>query len=106
MEPEFKKLVRREPKWLVSFADLMALLLALFVMLLSFAEVDSDSFKRNAGSISQSFFHMNNAQLDGELLVHILQSRFDPFRLPESQFAAACTDDDSILLHGIVLAGS
>jgi len=53
---QFKKLARREPRWLTSFADLMALLLALFVMLLSFSEVDSDSFKRNAGPISQAFF--------------------------------------------------
>ena len=56
MEFQFKKLARREPRWLTSFADLMALLLALFVMLLSFAEVDSDSFKRNAGPISEAFF--------------------------------------------------
>lgn len=56
MQFEFKKMERRTPKWLVSFADLMALLLALFVMLLSFAEVDSDSFRRNAGPISEAFF--------------------------------------------------
>lgn len=56
MNYEFnKKLVRRQPQWIVSFADLMALLLALFVMLLSFAEIDSDSFRRNAGPISQVF---------------------------------------------------
>ena len=50
-----KKLKRRQPQWIMSFADLMALLLALFVMLLSFAEIDSDSFKRNAGPISRVF---------------------------------------------------
>ena len=43
------------PRWMVTFADLMALLLALFVMLLSFAEIDSDSFRRNAGPISEAF---------------------------------------------------
>lgn len=51
----FKKLTRREPRWLTSFADLMSLLFAMFVMLLSFSEVNSDSFKRNAGPISQAF---------------------------------------------------
>ncbi|MCW8914930.1 MAG: OmpA family protein [Magnetovibrio sp.] len=56
MEVQFKKLARREPRWLTSFADLMALLLCLFVMLLSFAEVDSDSFKKNAAPISEAFF--------------------------------------------------
>ncbi|MEW5727901.1 MAG: OmpA family protein [Pseudomonadota bacterium] len=51
----FKKLERRDPKWLVSFADLMSLLFAMFVMLLSFSEVDSTSFKKNAGPISEAF---------------------------------------------------
>ena len=43
------------PRWMVTFADLMALLFALFVLLLSFAEVDSDSFKRNAGPMRDAF---------------------------------------------------
>lgn len=57
MQPNgnFKKLTRREPRWLTSFADLMSLLFAMFVMLLSFSEVNSDSFRRNAGPISQAF---------------------------------------------------
>ncbi|MGB0681563.1 MAG: OmpA family protein [Magnetovibrionaceae bacterium] len=49
---------RREegaPRWMVTFADLMALLLALFILLLSFAEINSDNFKRNAGPISEAF---------------------------------------------------
>lgn len=49
----FKK--RESPRWLVTFADMMTLLVALFVMLLSFAEIDSDSFRRNAGPISEAF---------------------------------------------------
>ena len=43
------------PRWMVTFADLMALLFALFVLLLSFSEIDSDSFKKNAGPISEAF---------------------------------------------------
>lgn len=43
------------PVWLVTFADLMALLFALFVLILSFSEVDSDSFKKNAGPIAAAF---------------------------------------------------
>lgn len=54
-EKTFKKLQKREPKWLVSFADLMSLLLALFVLILSFSEINSDSFRRNAGPISEAF---------------------------------------------------
>jgi chemotaxis protein MotB len=40
---------------MVTYADLMALLLCLFVLLLSFAEVSSDSFKKNAGPIAEAF---------------------------------------------------
>ncbi len=47
------------PAWLMTFADLMALLFALFVLILSFSEVDSDSFKKNAGPIAAAF---NQAQ--------------------------------------------
>ncbi len=43
------------PRWMVTFADLMALLFALFVLLLSFSEIDSDNFRRNAGPIALAF---------------------------------------------------
>ncbi|MCH7833320.1 MAG: hypothetical protein IIC55_10680, partial [Proteobacteria bacterium] len=43
------------PRWMVTFADLMALLFAMFVLLLSFSEVDSDSFRKNAGSMRDAF---------------------------------------------------
>ncbi len=43
------------PRWMVTFADLMSLLFALFVLLLSFSEVNSDKFKKNAGPLSQAF---------------------------------------------------
>jgi chemotaxis protein MotB len=43
----------------MTFADLMALLFALFVLILSFSEVDSDSFKKNAVPIAAAF---NQAQ--------------------------------------------
>ena len=40
---------------MVTFADLMALLFALFILILSFSDVDSDSFKRDAGPIAEAF---------------------------------------------------
>ena len=43
------------PVWLVTFADLMALLFALFVLIISFSEIDSDSFRRNAGPLAEAF---------------------------------------------------
>ncbi|NQV46584.1 MAG: OmpA family protein [Rhodospirillaceae bacterium] len=43
------------PTWMVTFADLMALLLTMFVMLLSFAEMDVQKFKQIAGNMRESF---------------------------------------------------
>jgi len=47
---------------MVTYADLMALLLCLFVLLLSFAEVDSDSFRKNAGPIAEAFNAIPSSQ--------------------------------------------
>jgi len=43
------------PAWLGTFADLMALLLVFFVLLLSFSEMDALKFKRLAGSMRNAF---------------------------------------------------
>ena len=51
-----KKLTARgAPGWMVTFADLMALLMALFVLILSFAEFDVDKFMKNTGPIPEAF---------------------------------------------------
>jgi len=43
------------PQWMVTYADLMSLLLCFFVLLLSFAEIDADKFRRIAGELSKAF---------------------------------------------------
>ena len=43
------------PAWMVTFADLMALLLVLFVLLLTFAELDIQRFKAMAGAVREAF---------------------------------------------------
>ncbi|WP_041521642.1 flagellar motor protein MotB [Gilvimarinus agarilyticus] len=43
------------PAWMATFADLMALLMCFFVLLLSFSEMDAMKFKRLAGSLAQAF---------------------------------------------------
>ncbi|WNK00389.1 flagellar motor protein MotB [Thalassospiraceae bacterium LMO-JJ14] len=43
------------PSWMVTFADMMALLLCLFVLLLSFSTMDAQKFKRIAGEMQQAF---------------------------------------------------
>ena len=46
---------RDAPAWMVTYADLMSLLFALFVLLLSFSEVNDNSFKKNAGPMREAF---------------------------------------------------
>ena len=55
MNAQNKRKIEGATRWMVTFADLMALLFALFVLLLSFAEVDSDSFRKNAGPMRDAF---------------------------------------------------
>ncbi|UTA47510.1 flagellar motor protein MotB [Simiduia sp. 21SJ11W-1] len=43
------------PAYMGTFADLMALLMCFFVLLLSFSEMDAMKFKRLAGSMAQAF---------------------------------------------------
>lgn len=43
------------PAWVVTYADLMSLLLCFFVLLLSFAEIDAQKFRRVAESLSEAF---------------------------------------------------
>tara|TARA_B100000676_G_C17396936_1_gene493059 strand:+ start:181 stop:471 length:291 start_codon:yes stop_codon:yes gene_type:complete len=41
--------------WVMTFADLMSLLMCFFVLLLSFSETDALKFKRLAGSMNEAF---------------------------------------------------
>jgi len=43
------------PKWVVTFGDLMSLLLCFFVLLLSFSEIDLQKYKQVAGSLKKAF---------------------------------------------------
>ena len=43
------------PAWVMTFADLMSLLMCFFVLLLSFAEMDIQKFKQVKGSLNQAF---------------------------------------------------
>lgn len=55
-----KSLLKGAPGWMVTFADLMALLVALFVLILSFADFDEDGFAKKSNSIAKAF----NAERD------------------------------------------
>ena len=43
------------PAWVLTFADLMSLLMCFFVLLLSFSEMDVQKFKQIAGSVKAAF---------------------------------------------------
>ena len=43
------------PVWVMTFADLMTLLMCFFVLLLSFSEIDAQKFKQIAGEMSKAF---------------------------------------------------
>ncbi len=43
------------PAWVMTFADLMSLLMCFFVLLLSFSEMDVQKYKQVAGSLREAF---------------------------------------------------
>lgn len=53
------------PEWMATFADLMALLMCFFVLLLSFSEMDVLKYKQVAGSMAQAFGVQNEVTADG-----------------------------------------
>lgn len=54
-EQPCKKCPRGAPAWVMTFADLMSLLLAFFVLLFSFSELDKQKFKELSGSMRDAF---------------------------------------------------
>ncbi|WP_372748810.1 flagellar motor protein MotB [Litorivivens sp.] len=50
-----KKAQAGAPAWVMTFADLMSLLLAFFVLLFSFSEMDKQKFKELSGSMRDAF---------------------------------------------------
>ena len=54
-EQESPKVEKGAPRWVVTFGDLMSLLLCFFVLLLSFSEMDRQKYKQVAGSLEKAF---------------------------------------------------
>jgi chemotaxis protein MotB len=55
------------PRWMVTFADLMSLLFALFVLLVSFANFDEVKFELNAGPMREAFNVAGNEKVEVNL---------------------------------------
>jgi chemotaxis protein MotB len=52
------------PPWIVTFADLMVLLMCFFVLMLSFSEMDAAKFKLMSGSMREAFGVQNEVRAD------------------------------------------
>ncbi|MFT4632211.1 MAG: chemotaxis protein MotB [Candidatus Pseudothioglobus sp.] len=97
--------------WVMTFADLMSLLMCFFVLLLSFSEMDALKFKRLAGSMNEAFGVQNVLNVsDVPKGTSIIAKEFSPGRpeptpinqiwqktanLTENSLEVACLDTGS-----------
>ena len=72
------------PPWLATFADLMSLLMCFFVLLLSFAEVDAQRFKKMAESMKDAFGVQREVPvLDVVMGTSVIKQEFSPSTISE-----------------------
>ncbi len=55
LETQCEECEEGAPEWMVTFGDLMSLLLCFFVLLLSFSQMDAAKFKELSGSLEKAF---------------------------------------------------
>ena len=80
------------PDWMVTFSDLMTLLLTFFVLLLSMAVIEQPKFERVASSLHQAF---NGVKVIGKPIERIIE---DPNMVPSaSKVRVVETEDQEIL---------
>lgn len=66
------------PRWVVTFGDLMSLLLCFFVLLLSFSETDKAKYKEIAGALKEAFGVQRKVKvLDTPAAQNIIARAFD-----------------------------
>jgi chemotaxis protein MotB len=97
-QQEFK-FTRTAPRWVVTFADLMTLLLCFFVLLFSFSETDRKKYKQVSGSLQSAFGSPQHnfpvMQLPKSL--EILARDFDREMLQSRAASAVGTEIEAIL---------
>lgn len=81
------------PAWIVTFADLMSLLLTFFVLLLSFSSMETEQYKKLAGAMRESFGLQSFDRFAGivELeggVVGVAPKHVTPIPLPETDLGA------------------
>ncbi|WP_456378712.1 flagellar motor protein MotB [Thiolapillus sp.] len=85
------------PMWVMTFADLMSLLLAFFVLLFSFSEMDVQKYKQVAGSMKQAFGVQRQVNVkDPPKGINIIAREFSPGKTqptPMNQVRQSTMDD-------------
>ncbi len=72
------------PDWVVTFGDLMSLLLCFFVLLLSFSEMDKSVYKEVAGSLEKAFgVQRKDKVFDTPKGLKMIAKDFDQAIIPE-----------------------
>lgn len=85
------------PAYMGTFADLMALLLCFFVLLLSFSEMDAMKFRRLAGSMAQAFGVQNVVRADQVPMgTSIIAQEFSPGRPEPTPLTKVMQRTDSL----------
>ncbi len=98
-EMEEKPVLKGAPDWVVTFGDLMSLLLCFFVLLLSFSEMDRAKYKEVAGSLAKAFgVQRKNRTFEVPKGVKMVAKDFDQELIPvrESQDFVATQQMESV----------
>ena len=85
------------PAWVMTFADLMSLLLAFFVLLFSFSEMDKNVYKELAGSLKDAFGVQRDVKVkEPPKGINIIAREFSPgipAPTPFNEVKQSTTDD-------------
>lgn len=69
------------PAWVMTFADLMSLLMCFFVLLLAFSEMDVSKYKEMAGSLANAFGVQRDVQVkEPPKGINVIAREFSPAR--------------------------
>lgn len=96
-ESEERRCPEGVPAWVMTFADLMSLLLAFFVLMFSFSEIDKHAYKQMAGSMKNAFGVQREINLkEAPRGTNIIAREFSPGRptpTPEKVIRQMTTDN-------------
>ena len=88
------------PAWVLTFADLMSLLLAFFVLLFSFSEMDKNVYKEMAGSMKDAFGVQRDIKAkEPPKGINVIAREFSPGKsdpTPFNEVRQSTTDDSKL----------